>query len=183
MWLAVHYTPSFSLPLTHTPGLSQPNCRYVGPIKLRLQVSAAAGSRGKGPLYSLCKSLYHFHTSLRCCSDVSQAFWPWFKCEHNAAIEIMAHTSCPPESASSSGFSAPSYHLAPNKNRKKVLLCASLICVTFIPNLTQDVVQTYVPLLMQPIQSTFSQQSDTGGPQSGSQVFCFSTSTQWPIYV
>lgn len=70
--------------------------RTGGPIKLTLWVlGLLVRSRGKG-LFYCCVNHCFISTLLSpaLCSDISQGFWPPFKCEHNTAIEIMAHTSC-----------------------------------------------------------------------------------------
>lgn len=81
--------------LSPTEGLRL--ARTGGPIKLTLSVlGLLARSRGKGPFYC-CVNHCFISTLLSpsLCSDTLQGFWPPFKCEHNTAIEIIAHTSCP----------------------------------------------------------------------------------------
>lgn len=71
--------------------------RTGGPIKLTLWVlGLPARNRGKDP-FRCCVNHCFISTLLSpsLCSDISQGFWPPFKCEHNTAIEIMAHTSWP----------------------------------------------------------------------------------------
>lgn len=71
--------------------------RTGGPIKLTLWVlGLLARNRGKD-LFHCCVNHCFISTlfSPSFCSDISQGFWLPFKCEHNTAIEIMAHTSWP----------------------------------------------------------------------------------------
>lgn len=93
--VCTHVDPAWASPPLPHWGLRL--ARTGGPIKLTLWVlGLLARSRGKGPFYC-CVNHCFISTRLfpSLCSDTLQGFWPPFKWEHNTAIEIIAHTSCP----------------------------------------------------------------------------------------
>lgn len=114
IWVCLSPAPGSRSVCTHvdraqaSPPLSYWGLRLArtgGPIKLTLWVlGLLARSRGKG-LFYCCVNHCFISTLLSpfLCSDISQGFWPRFKCEHNTAIETMAHTSCT-ESGSTLGL-------------------------------------------------------------------------------
>lgn len=77
--------------------------RTGGHIKTQSSSAGPAGEKCRGKdLFRCCVNHCFISTLLPLSlslphwgSDISQGFWLWYKCEHNAAIEIVAHTSWP----------------------------------------------------------------------------------------
>lgn len=147
--------------------------RTGGPIKLTLWVlGLLARSKGKD-LFHCCVNHCFISTLLSpsLCSDISQGFWPPFKCEHNTAIEIMTRTSW--------SEPGPALALAPVANNS----CSKTRHIDIF--LFFHVLDFLFCLRMRHTTPSpcFHPNSHSGGPQCAGNGSYLTTSTQRPIYL